>query len=68
MNVRQIVLLLPEAMTRETIELPGQAWALVFPNLQQSADPLRREDAGVAEYESWTAGAVEYDSWSAARH
>jgi hypothetical protein len=68
MNVRQIVLPLPEAMTVETIEMLEEASALVFRALRQGTHPPRCEDVGAAEYESWTAGAVEYDSWSAARH
>lgn len=64
MNMRETAL--PETMTAGTIELLEEASALVFRVLRHSARQVQAREAGVIEYESWSArpvGAIEYDSW-----
>lgn len=48
-----------------TIEMPRDVSAVVlsFQPAERSFAP--REEAGNAEYDSWSAGAREYESWSA---
>ena len=58
MNMQELVI--PEAMSPQTIQMVEETSAAIFHALRQSA---LRQQAGAAEYDSW-AGAIEYDSWS----
>jgi hypothetical protein len=77
MNVRQMVfpvpaggdvmLVFPEPVTLDSIEVPQRASALLIEPPRHSAHRQGTEDPGAIEYDSWLhradAGAIEYDSW-----
>ena len=50
-----------------TIEMPREVSAVVLSFRPVAHELTRGEEAGNAEYDSWSAGAREYDSWSSAR-
>lgn len=47
-----------------TIEMPREVRAVVLSFKPAEHELPRGEEAGNAEYDSWSAGAREYESWS----
>ena len=54
----------PEATVVETIQRLEEAAARIFSALRENARHQQAQQAGAAEYDSWSAG-IEYDSWFA---
>jgi hypothetical protein len=55
---------LPEATMAETIQRLEEAAVRIFSALRENARQQQAQQAGAAEYDSWSA-AIEYDSWFA---
>ena len=54
----------PEANMVETIQRLEEAAARILSALRENARQQQAQQAGAAEYDSWSA-AIEYDSWCA---